>query len=61
MQPHVFPSSASSPHLNPFITFCAGTAPKPSGGAAESDETPAAHSVPTRRATATWTKRRARP
>jgi hypothetical protein len=31
------------------------------GGAAGSDETPAAHSAPAKRATATWTKRSARP
>jgi hypothetical protein len=42
----------------PHISFCAGTAPKPVGGAARRDETPAAHSAPARRATATWTKRR---
>jgi hypothetical protein len=31
------------------ITFCAGTAPKPLGRAEGRDETPAAHSAPTRR------------
>jgi hypothetical protein len=41
----------------PLASFCAGTAPNPVGGAAGRDETPAAHSAPTRRATATWTKR----
>jgi hypothetical protein len=51
---HLFPL----PH--PPITFCARTAPKPLGGAAGRNETPAAHSVPTRRAPAAWTKRRAR-
>jgi len=45
----------------PPTNFCAGTAPKPIDGAAGRDETPAAHSVPTKRATTTWTKRRARP
>jgi hypothetical protein len=36
----------------PPITLCKGTALKPVGGAAGTEETPAAHSVPTRRATA---------
>jgi hypothetical protein len=35
------------PALYPPITFCAGTAPKPVGGAAGRDETPAEHSAPT--------------
>jgi hypothetical protein len=49
------------PPPRPPISFCAGTAPKPVGGAAGRDETPAANSVPTSRATAALTKRRARP
>jgi hypothetical protein len=49
------------PPPRPPITSCARTEPKPFGGAAGRDETPAAHSAPTRRATAAWAKRRARP
>jgi hypothetical protein len=43
------------------ITLCEGTAPIPAGGAAGRDEAPAARSVPTRRTTAAWATRRARP
>jgi hypothetical protein len=45
----------------PTIFLCQGAALKSLGGAAGRIETPAAHSVPMRRATATWRKRRARP
>jgi hypothetical protein len=43
------------------IYFCVGTAPRPLGGSAGRDETPASYYAPTRRAMPTWTKRRARP
>jgi hypothetical protein len=48
------------PPPHPSISFCKKTGPKTVGGEAGRDETPAAHSVPTRRATKRWTKRRAR-
>jgi hypothetical protein len=60
-RPNVFSYSAFFPSpSHPLTTFCEETAPKTVGGAAGRDETPAAHSVPTRRAT-TWTKRRTWP
>jgi hypothetical protein len=42
-------------------SFCEGTTNEPVGGSEKMDETPAAHLAPTRRATTTWTKQRARP
>jgi hypothetical protein len=58
--PHVSPSSAS-PHLAHLILFVQELRPNLVDGAVGREKTPAAHSVPTTRATATWTKRRARP
>jgi hypothetical protein len=44
------------PPPHPPIFFCAGTAPRFVGRAAGRNETQAARSVPTRRATAAWAK-----
>jgi hypothetical protein len=61
MRPHVSPSSPPPPPPHPRISLCVGTAPIPVDRAAGRSKTPAERSVPTRRATAAWTMRRARP